>query len=233
MARTIQAGDVKTSPRKGSQTVSREFEGVRRKQARPANKILNNLNSLQGSVLKRVEGAVRHLVKVAPEEQLYEALSTSTAIDALIHLVSSEGAAAEAAAHVDDPLRAARARAARQMAKLLSAEGGPLGVETVADRLRITRAAVDKRRKSGTLIGIEDGGRSVLYPSWQFTATGLLPGLEQVLRSLGVTDPWMRLQFFLAEDPELGMRPLDALRAARQADTISAARRFGRQGDDG
>ncbi len=193
----------------------------------------NNLTSLQGSVLKRVAGAVRQLVKIAPEEQLYEALSTNTGVDALIHLVSRDAAAAEAAANVDDPLRGARARAAKQMAELLSAEGGPIGVEEVAKRLRITRAAVDKRRRSGTLIGIDDGGRAILYPSWQFTATGLLPGLEDTLRVIRVSDPWMRLQFFLSKEPDLGTRPLDALRAGRQAEVTRAAKHFGSQGDDG
>jgi hypothetical protein len=193
----------------------------------------SDLASLHGSVLKRVEGAVRHLVEIAPREHLYEALSTQTPMDALIHLVSREAAAVEVASSVQDPLRAAKARAARTMSDLLSSEGGTLGVEEVAKRLRITRAAVDKRRRAGTLIGIDDGGRAVLYPAWQFTPTGLLPGLDDALRAIGVADPWMRIQFFLANEPDLAARPVDALRQGRKVEVVQAAKRFGRYGDDG
>jgi hypothetical protein len=30
--------------------------------------------------------------------------------------------------------------------------------------------------------------------------------------AIGVADPWMRMQFFLRSDPDLGMTPLDARR---------------------
>jgi hypothetical protein len=188
---------------------------------------------LRSSVLKRLAPAVRHLVKVSPERQLLEALSTTTGIDALIHLVSGDTAAAEVASNVQDPLREAKARAAKKFSELLAAEGGPIRVDEVSKRLRITRAAVDKRRKNGTLIGIEDGGRGILYPGWQFTETGLLPGLDDSLRVIGVIDPWMRMQFFLTPDIDLGTRPLDALRNGRVEEVVRAARRFGRFGEDG
>ena len=132
-----------------------------------------------------------------------------------------------------DPLRDAKARAAKKFAELLAAEGGPVGVETAAKLLRLTRAAVDKRRKNGTPIGIEDGGRAILYPRWQFTETGLLPGLDHALRAMSIRDPWMRMQFFLSKTIDLGSRPLDTLRKGRLDDVIRAASRFGRLGEDG
>ena len=190
-------------------------------------------NSLRGSVLKRLAPAVQRLVNVSPERQLLEALSTNTGMDALIHLMSGEAAAAEVASSVQDPLREARARAAKKVSQLLSAEGGPIGVEAVAKLLHITRAAIDKRRRAGTLIGIEDGGRAILYPGWQFTETGLLRGLDDALRVMTISDPWMRIQFFLSRDSDLGERPLDALRRGRLDDVVAAASRFGRLGDDG
>jgi hypothetical protein len=217
---------VKPRPRKGFQATSIKWLENERLEN-------NGLTALRGTVLKRVEDAVRQLVKISDERHLHEALSTNTAIDALIHLVSRDNAAAEVATKVDDPLRAAKARAAKQMSELLAAEGGPIGVEEAAKRLRITRAAVDKRRRTGTLIGIEDGGRAVLYPSWQFTNTGLLTGLDDALRVIGVSDAWMRMQFFLTPDPDLGTRPLEALRAGRAEEVALSARRFGRQGEDG
>lgn len=190
-----------------------------------------NESELKTSVLKRVAPAVRELVHSVSDAQLLEALSTSTSIDALIHLVSRDAAVGRVAAKLEDPLRDARARAAKKMAELIAADGGPIGVEDVAGILRISRAAVDKRRKKGTLIGIEDGGRSILYPVWQFTNTGLLPGIEDSLKVISV-DPWMRMQFFLTKDAELGERPLDLLRRGAIDPVVRAAGRFARFGED-
>lgn len=194
---------------------------------------LDDPAALQNAVRTRAAEGLHQIISVVSRAHLWEALSTKTSVDALIHIVSAESAVAHAVTIVDDPLRVARARAARRMAELLAAEGGPMGVETVAELLHITRAAVDKRRRTGTLIGVDDGGRAVLYPGWQFSSTGALAGLDEVLRAMVIHDPWMRIEFFLSPDPELGKRPLDELRAGRKADVIAAARRFGRQGDDG
>lgn len=187
---------------------------------------------LRGSLLKRIAPVVHRLVKDTREEQVQEALSTDTGVDALIHLVSGEAAAALAASTVQDPLREARARAAKKVSELLAAEGGPIGVEDAAKLLRISRAAIDKRRKNGTLIGIEDGGRAILYPRWQFTETGLLKGLDDALKVMVISDPWMRIQFFLSRDSDLGERPLDALRRGRISDVVAAASRFGSLGEE-
>jgi hypothetical protein len=194
---------------------------------------LDEAAALESAVRVRAGEALVQIISAASRADLYEALSTKTPVDTLIHIVSAEGAAAHAAAVVDDPLRAAKARAARRMTELLSAEGGPLGVEEVANLLRVSRAAVDKRRRTGTLIGVDDGGRAILYPGWQFSSTGSLPDLDDVLREIVIDDPWMRIEFFLSPDPELGERPLDALRSGRKAEVIAAASRFGRLGDDG
>jgi hypothetical protein len=118
------------------------------------------------------------------------------------------------------------------MADLVKAEGGPIGVEEVVKHLAISRAAVDKRRKSGSLLGIQDGSRAVRYPSWQFAASGVLAGLPDVLGAIGVDDPWMRLQFFLSPDGDLKATPLEALRAGRIEEVVNAAAKYGRQGED-
>jgi hypothetical protein len=188
---------------------------------------------LRGSLLRRIAPVVRQLVKDTREDRVHEALSTDTGVDALIHLVSGEAAAALAASSMQDPLREARARAAKRVSELLSAEGGPIGVEDVVKLLHITRAAIDKRRKSGTLIGIEDGGRAILYPGWQFTDSGLLRGIDDALRVMVIADPWMRIQFFLSRDADLGERPLDALRRGQVTEVVAAASRFGSLGEDG
>jgi hypothetical protein len=194
---------------------------------------LNETEALHSAVQTRAAEGLQQIITAVSRDRLYHALSAKTPVDALIHIVSSESAVAHAATVVDDPLRMARARAVRRMADLLAAEGGPFGVDQVAAVLRITRAAVDKRRRAGRLIGVADGGRAVLYPSWQFRDTGSLPGLDEALRALDIRDPWMRIEFFLSPDPDIGGRPLDALRDGRKAGVVAAARRYGRHGEDG
>ncbi|MSP00518.1 MAG: hypothetical protein EXR07_05625 [Acetobacteraceae bacterium] len=194
---------------------------------------LGETAALQSAVQIRAAEGLHQIIGAVSRQYLYEALITKTPVDALIKIVSSEASVALAATVVDDPLRAAKARAARRMVDLLATEGGPLGVDEVAAVLRITRAAVDKRRRAGTLIGVDDGGRAVLYPSWQFRDTGLLPGLDEVLRAMSIRDPWMRIEFFLSSEPDVGERPLDALHKGRKDEVITAARRYGRQGEDG
>jgi hypothetical protein len=190
-------------------------------------------DTLHSMVFARANEAVSELIKASTADHLVETLKSNTHIDALIHLVSGEPAAVKAASEVRDPLRAARARAAKKMAELLSSEGGVLGVEEVAKRLRITRAAVDKRKNAGTLIGIEDGRRGNEYPAWQFTDTGVLGGLDTVLKAMTVRDPWMRIQFFLSNDDGLGTTPLAALRDKRVDEVMSAGRSYGSSGEDG
>lgn len=188
---------------------------------------------LRAIVLEKTNAALRRVIDAAPKETLVEALRTQTPFDALIHIASSREAVAAIASQIEDPLRSAKARAAKHLLALLTAEGGPIGVEEVSERLGISRAAVDKRRNAGTLIGISDRSRAIAYPSWQFTDRGVLPGLDDALRAIGVQDPWMRMQFFLTHDPDLQARPLDALRKGRREDVAAAANRYGRQGDDG
>jgi len=188
--------------------------------------------AVKKAIADKVGLALQDIIAASSESTLLNALSKRTANDALIDLVSQSSTALDAAAQMPDPLRAARGRAAQRMAELAKAEGGPLGVDEVAERLGITRAAVDKRRKSEALLGIQDGTRAVRYPSWQFTATGVLAGLPKVLGAIGVKDPWMRLQFFLSPDRDLETTPLDALRSNRIEEVALAAAKFGRQGDD-
>lgn len=184
------------------------------------------------SLLVRVQSALQDIVKMTDENRILEALSTPTGMDALIHLVGNTQVASRVASLTDDPLRAARARAVQQRLALIKAEGGCIGAEDVAERLRLTRAGVDKRRKANRLIGIDAGSRTVAYPSWQFDGAGTLKGLEAALAALGVSDPLMQIQFFLTVDPDLGLRPLDALRAGETEAVKHAAKRHGRLGDD-
>ena len=132
---------------------------------------------------------------------------------------------------VDDPLAGARVRGLAMRQELLQRDGGTLTSEQVAAHLGLSRQAVDKRRRAGRLIGLNVGRRGYAYPAWQFSEGGVLPGLEAVLTSLSVHDPWMRSAFFLSGDPRLeSERPLDELRRGNVEAVRRAAAGYGEHG---
>jgi hypothetical protein len=115
--------------------------------------------------------------------------------------------------------------------ELLAAEGGVLTGAQVADLLGLSRQAVDKRRRSGRLLGVETGRRGFAYPAWQFTDNGVLPGLEDVLQDLSDHDPWMQLIFMLSPDIWLDEQlPLHVLRCGQLERVRKAAQMLGEHG---
>lgn len=130
-----------------------------------------------------------------------------------------------------DPLLPARLRGLRERERLLSVEGGLWDTEQVATHLHLTRQGVNRRRRTGALLGIDVGRRGYRYPAWQFARTGTLPGLEPMLSALRHHDVWMQLSFVLTPNTRLkGSPPLAALRAGRRGDVEAAARAFGEHG---
>ena len=110
----------------------------------------------------------------------------------------------------------------------LDAEGGTIGVDDVAAQLHLTRQAVDKRRKAGTLLAVDVGRHGYRYPVWQFTDRGVLPGLDEILALLAEHSPIAQMGFFLSGNIALdGRRPLDLLRSAVLEPVRRAARAFG------
>lgn len=99
--------------------------------------------------------------------------------------------------------------------------------------LGVTQQAVDKRRRAGKLLAVPVG-RGYRYPAWQFDERGrggVLPGLEEVLESFGVEEPWMRASFFLRRNGRLDdRRPLDVLREGEMEAVKRAARAYGEHG---
>lgn len=130
-----------------------------------------------------------------------------------------------------DPLAAARLKGVQVKHELLYGDGQPLTSEEVASLLHITRQAVDKRRSKGQLLGVSLGRRGYLYPTWQFQAGQVLPGLERVLASLKDYDPWTQLMFLRTGDVRLdGATPLERLQAGDIDAVVWAAECYGTQG---
>lgn len=114
-----------------------------------------------------------------------------------------------------DPLSAAVAASARRRRELLAEAGGGLSTATVARALGTSRQAVDKRRRSGTLLAVPLPAGDWAFPLAQFGPDGRpLEGLADALRSFNIDDPWMRLAEMLAPDADLGGR--SAFQALRE-----------------
>jgi len=115
-------------------------------------------------------------------------------------------------------LAAAMVRGVLARKTLKNEEGGSISADEAREFLgNISKTAVLDRFKKGQLLGWrETRQNAVRFPVWQFTADGVLPGLEEVLailRASPAVDDWGAVLFFLNKRASLNQeRPLDALR---------------------
>ena len=119
----------------------------------------------------------------------------------------------------DEAFRLALADAVRRgrprWLEIMASEGGVVSASQMATLLGISRQAVDKRRRTGQLLGFRDVGRAYLYPAWQVRDGKPLPGLERVLAALGAGEHSAKQQviFFLSPRGRFeDRRALDLLR---------------------
>jgi hypothetical protein len=186
---------------------------------------------LQQALLARIFHAVAGLAVDADAEIATSALGQPSDYTLLLELLSAPSVLEQVRA--DDPLGPARLRWLRDRDRLLAAEGGAVPISTVMEILHLqSRQAIQQRRARGKLLGLPLGGRTYLYPVWQFDGHGdVLPGLRETLATLADLDPWGQAAYLLSGEPRLGgLRPLDALRAGRIAEVVDAARQYGEQG---
>jgi hypothetical protein len=186
---------------------------------------------LRGAFIARSLNSLARLVRGLDASALGQAVSSPSDYGVLVGVLSAP--AALETLRQEDPLLPARLRGLRARERLLSAGGGTLISAQAAGALGITRQAVEKRRQAGRLLAVSTGRRGYLYPAWQFTPEGVLPGLEQVLSLLADHDPWMRLAFVLNANTALGGEsPLETLRRGDVEPVLRAARVYGEQGAD-
>jgi hypothetical protein len=171
--------------------------------------------------LRAVEG-----LKSLDEDKLREAVKAPTDYSVLVSALTSEPALK--VVQGSDPLAAARLRGMEAKRRLLESEGGSISSTQAAKLLKVTRQAIDKRRKEGKLLGLELGKRGYVYPSWQFG----LKGLEDVLSALGSEDFWEKLSFFLNPSDLLeDQTPLEALTEGKNTeDVVRAAKAYAEHG---
>ena len=120
-----------------------------------------------------------------------------------------------------EPLAPAFIRGIEAKRRLIEEHGGTLTAEEVANNLGISRQAVEKRRQAGKLLALDTGRHGYRYPVWQFTDSGTLPGLEDVLSVLAAHDEWMQMAFFVTRNPALNNgTPVETLRSGRNLRSV-------------
>lgn len=116
---------------------------------------------------------------------------------------------------------------------LLSEAGGTFDQEQVQTMLYgISRQAIDKRVREGSLLAVPGPNGARRYPVCQFQSDGsLVKGLKDVHAALPVRGPWSAFLFLMQPHSDLGgQKPLDLLRHGKIGEVVEAAKRLGVQG---
>ena len=114
----------------------------------------------------------------------------------------------------------------------LKEAGGAFDLEEVRKLLHgVSRQAVEKRVKDGSLLAVPGPSNRRRYPTMQFARDGLVSGLKEVQEALPTRNPWAVLNFFIRPDDRLdGRTPIDVLRQGDVDLVVAAARGVGVQG---
>ena len=168
-------------------------------------------DSLQATFLRRATSALERIAATASPKTLSDALAAPTDAGSLARLLSRSDVIGSAVVELD-PLVPALARNVEHRKALIERAGGTLSAEDAGRLLSISRQAIDKRRRAGSLLAVREGS-DWRYPVCQFDETDVVAGIAEVVRAYASTGPWMALDFLLASDSALGGRsPLGALK---------------------
>lgn len=196
---------------------------------RATSRVVHAAKGWKRAFVTRAINAVADLAERNPERSLEAATAAPSNWEVLLRALSSPDSVEPAS--VSDPLAGARLRGIHARRQLLQADGGTIPASEAADILGISRQAVDKRRQAGTLLGISVGGHGYHYPAWQFEQSGVVSGLERVLKALAHHDDWMKLSFFVNANSRLGSEsPLKYLRRGDLQPVLDAAELYGEHG---
>ncbi len=189
----------------------------------------NARKALAQAFLKRSVKMLERVSSSASLEALKSALSCPTDFGGVATLLS-DLAPLDVDLSSVDPFVEAMALGAGIKQELLTSGGGGLTSSQVASALGITRQAVDKRRIRHALLAVPNGSGEYLYPACQFTSTGVIPGLEEVLRAFQIRSPWTQLSALLAPAPALeGKTILEGLKSGAIERAAAIAASFGEQ----
>lgn len=186
-------------------------------------------NSIRTAFLRRATSALERISANVPAKDLADALSAPTDAGSLAQLLSRSDMVG-AAINDLDPLVPALARNVEHRQNLVERAGGTVSAEDAGRMLGISRQAVDKRRRAGTLLAVREGS-DWRYPLCQFDQGEVIAGISDVVRGLPPPVHWIALDFLLAADTALGGRT--ALQALRDGDREAVRRLIRIETSDG
>jgi len=171
--------------------------------------------TLRAVFLRRMRAWTRDLARGAPADALADALAQPSARGTMVHLLTAVPPTSEESEAVRLRGRALeRALAVRE--QLRDEAGGFHATAWVADHLKVSRQSVDKRRREGKLLAIETA-HGYDFPACQFTADGVVPGLDEVLGVSAGGGFWETLAGLVTPAPALDDRSI--LRWLGESDT--------------
>jgi hypothetical protein len=114
----------------------------------------------------------------------------------------------------------------------LRAAGGAYDLAEVESLLGVSRQAINKRVRQGSLLAVPGPGNRLRYPTVQFKPDGsIVEGLREVKEVLPSRNVWVTLNFLVSRDPRLNnRRPIDLLKKGDVESVIESARRIDEQG---
>ncbi len=172
--------------------------------------------SIRTAFLERASAVLERIADTVEAPVLRAALEADTDAGILAALGLGANGVPKVPAGSHDPLAAAKRRGEQAKRDILAMQGDLLDASEVASRLGLSKPEVEARRQVGLLLALPLDDGTLGFPAWQFADGGLLPGLDDVLRSLPAQDPWSRLLFFLSGDPYLDDRtPLELLQRGK------------------
>jgi excisionase family DNA binding protein len=179
--------------------------------------------TLREAGIRTAPGAFLDMVREA-----LAGLRTKPAVDPRSQFSEAEVAALERGGFdLRPPGRAGQAVLARTAAEYVAMLDDALSVAQAAKRLRVDQSRIRQLLSNGSLYGVKVRGEWRL-PTFQFTARGTVPGIQEPLRALpGDLHPIAVLEWFRNPDPDLEIEddpvsPLDWLRSGGDPARVSA-----------
>jgi hypothetical protein len=181
---------------------------------------------IEQAFIRRYTHVLERVAQEASAEALQDALAAPDDVGGLAGVLEHVGATLPPPQ--PDPLTAARMRAVRIKREFVERAGGAIPTGQVAALLGISPQAVHGRRNRGTLLALRAPNGDYLYPAFQFSAQGVLPGLAEVLGAFQVREPWTQLSVLLSPAGRLGgVPPLQVLLEGGVREAMEAVASYG------
>ena len=192
-----------------------------------------SLNAISDEFLQKLAQAI--LKQAILKKAISDIIANESFIDDGPIVAASEKtrAALTASAFATGARGRALLRGREHLETLLADAGGTFSQEQVQTALSgISRQAIDKRVREGSLLSVPGPNGVRRFPVCQFLADGsLVKGMKELQAALPVRGPWSAFLFLMQPHADLGGRtPLDVLKDGDLALVIAAAERLGAQG---